>query len=942
MPGQNKKMNSNSKDEIVILDDKAETSEPQKMVTSSSQSNRSSLSVLNDNLIKQIVSVAEIAIKNHVKQQKVAATITKDDDDDEIQVLSETKTTPVPPKSNQTVLQLGLPKELQYKIIEQLKASGKSAAQIDLHNLFSEVFSKTMKKMNGLEVSNCSLRFTSNGKRRQSSDNSATATSINDGASSNSQDEAVPSKKYKKTTTLNNNKTSHINDEKLPNGGHRPSQETGNNGNGSENNGFIVGNSHDLDNNQPTNSRGKRRPVGRPSKKLKSPIIHTLKPKQQAQRSSKRLHDHSMKDWPYHAPPPPPPVEEVKKEEPQKKKIKMGPHRESTKVKSLRRIPPLSMHKNGQLYVSINLFTHLFHNFKMDTSCLMSFLVMLFGDPSKDFVFKKWQITHLSLRAAQEIVNVMRKPLYLVNIFDQLETLPTVPLKKVSHDTYKKTHLTQLSRNEFCNLFALGPAPVRVSKRTKMPTQKFQDSPCITSMATLSSSITSPPKKSSNSFPTCSKTSQHVQTVQQTKEEILNNFDKSWISGRLRPRYRKLLDKKKPKLALEDIVTNETNPEEIIEDNDFSHLAEVACDENEIIVLEEDEDFGALSESFMDTNSTVEETISNSNQNNKPEVIPKKETEVAVEVDDLVKTPVKTEIDEIDNYFNSENSSAIPTLKKPAACRKFPSYGWNREREARIRIEANEPTTIDNSAAVAVPTKKLLSRNLPDFPPFQLSGLVETAPKEVEGWFTSKVKLLRQLSEASGHLTKSSSNNSTSPNSSRSGSMQKKTTKKSSKGHRVPVKAFLDNEVESIVDLLEYRQNLEQINSIIEEIEEIESKSKEFKLPKETTEISDQVINETLRVAKKIEKISIAGIGRQVSLPSPQSFLPPGWHCRKTGNGKTGCAGKTGSGWEYVNSDGYKVKSIQAAIKHEAEIRSLALASTPSSTATELLNTTVP
>ena len=224
----------------------------------------------------------------------------------------------------------------------------------------------------------------------------------------------------------------------------------------------------------------------------------------------------------------------------------------------------------------------------------------------------------------------------------------------------------------------------------------------------------------------------------------------------------------------------------------------------------------------------------------------------------------------------------------------------------------------------------------------KFSGLVETAPKEVEGWFTSKVKLLRQLSEASGHLTKSSSNNSTSPNSSRSGSMQKKATKKSSKGHRVPVKAFLDNEVESIVDLLEYRQNLEQINSIIEEIEEIESKSKEFKLPKETQEISDQVINETLRVAKKIEKISIAGIGRQVSLPSPQSFLPPGWHCRKTGNGKTGCSGKTGSGWEYVNSDGYKVKSIQAAIKHEAEIRSLALASTPSSTATELLNTTVP
>ena len=48
------------------------------------------------------------------------------------------------------------------------------------------------------------------------------------------------------------------------------------------------------------------------------------------------------------------------------------------------------------------------------------------------------------------------------------------------------------------------------------------------------------------------------------------------------------------------------------------------------------------------------------------------------------------------------------------------------------------------------------------------------------------------------------------------------------------------------------------------------------------------------------------------------------------------------SDWEYVNSDGYKVKSIQAAIKQMAEISSLALALTPSSTATELFNTTVP
>ena len=184
MPGTNKEMDAiNSKDDIVILTEK-KRKPVNNMETLASPSTSSSLSVLDDNIIKQIVSVAEIAIKNHVKQQKAATKTvdTKDDDDDdEIQVISETKPTPAPPKSNQTVLQLGLPKELQFKIIEQLKASGKSAAQIDLHNLFSEVFSKTMKKMNGLEVSNCSLRFTSNGKRKQNSDTPRTPTANSEG-----------------------------------------------------------------------------------------------------------------------------------------------------------------------------------------------------------------------------------------------------------------------------------------------------------------------------------------------------------------------------------------------------------------------------------------------------------------------------------------------------------------------------------------------------------------------------------------------------------------------------------------------------------------------------------------------------------------------------------------------------------------------------------------
>ena len=98
----------------------------------------------------------------------------------------------------------------------------------------------------------------------------------------------------------------------------------------------------------------------------------------------------------------------MKKEVPQKKKKRIGPHRESTKVKSLRKLPPLSIHKNGQVYISVNFFNSMFVNFKMDTNCLLSMLALIFGDPGKDFVFKKWQITHLSLRAAQEIVNVMK------------------------------------------------------------------------------------------------------------------------------------------------------------------------------------------------------------------------------------------------------------------------------------------------------------------------------------------------------------------------------------------------------------------------------------------------------------------------------------------------------------------------------------------------------
>lgn len=746
----------------------------------------SSLSLLDENVTKQLVSVAEIAIKNHMLSQKSQK-------DEDVQVLSETCAKP-----NQTVLQLGLPKDLQLQIIEQLRASGQSAGQIDLHSLFSEVFNKTMKRMNGLEITNCSLRISSNGKKRQSLTN-----------------DEVPTKKRAKinnSNATNNNKTSQINDN-----GHKSSQQ------GSE---------------EPLI----KRPVGRPRKSC--PILNNQPPKKLAKvtlkpkrRCSKRLHDHAMKEWPYFQKEGRTSPNNSKK----KKKLK-GPHRENAKVRLLRKIP-LSF-KNGQTLFGLTIFNQLFVDFKISPNSLMSMLVSLYGaDSSKDFVFKKWQVTHLSLRAAQDVVNVMNKPLMMTKVLSQLQTLPIVPLEKVSPENYNKTHLTQLSRNEFCNLFALGPLnpPTRVSQRTKQPTQKFQDSPCINSMTTLSTSITTPPKKAPKLHSRIGEN--------QSKMKFFKDMDKSWINGKLRPKYRQLLDLKKS--GSKKKINN-------LPENDFNFLADVAADEDEILLLEDDS----------------------------PEVVD------VTEMNDRL-CQVINEIQE---------DPILPYKNGNLAVRKFPSYGWNREREARIKIEMSSKKQ-DNLPIIQV--KK--SRNL-DFPPFQLSGLVETAPKEVEGWFTSKVSLLRQLSE-SGTVSKS-----VSPSSSRSGSVQKKLNLKSTNGKVPVVKVFLDHEIENVVDLPEYKHHLEQINSIIEEIEATNQQQEE-----ENDEI------ETLRVAKKIEKISIAGIGKQVSLPSPQTFLPPGWHSRKSAE----------EGWEYVNHDGYKVKSIQAAIKYEASKKSASIS-------TELLNSTIP
>ena len=498
-----------------------------------------------------------------------------------------------------------------------------------------------------------------------------------------------------------------------------------------------------------------------------------------------------------------------------------GPHRENNKVKFLRRVQ-----LKDQQFISLDFFNQLFTGFKLNPNALISTLVTLYSeDPSQDFMFKKWQMTHLSIRCVQDIITLMKKPLFLVKALEQLKTLPVIPLRQVNPDDYNKTHLSQLSKNEFCNLFALGPT--RMSTRTKQLTQKFQNSPCSSSMASLTSAITTPPKKIQFSG------MKHKKNLK--KSELMKSLDKSWLSGRLRPKYRLLIEKKK--------VENPKEKGDFMED--FSFLEDVAANEDELIVLEEEDDQEILDVTEMSTRLEQEE--------NKPQL----------------------------------NKLAV---------RKFPSYGWCREREAKIKEEmATAAKVNDNNSEKNAPADKgaaakksvVVNRSL-DFPPFQLSGLAETAPKEVEGWFTSKVSLLRKLS-----ANDESAMTSTSPKSSL---VKKKVTKVQGK---VLVKSFLDDQIEPIVDLPEYKANLEQINNIIEEIENTE---------KTDTDNNDEVnAIEALRVAKKIEKISIAGLGRQVCLPNPNSYLPPGWHCVKTDQGL-----------EYVHQQhGYKVKSVQAAIKYQ-------------------------
>ena len=88
-----------------------------------------------------------------------------------------------------------------------------------------------------------------------------------------------------------------------------------------------------------------------------------------------------------------------------KKKGKMkGPHRESNQIKFLRRVQ-----LKDRQFISLDFFNQLFTGFKLNPNALISTLVTLYSeDPSQDFLFKKWTMTHLSIRCVHHYRNSMQ------------------------------------------------------------------------------------------------------------------------------------------------------------------------------------------------------------------------------------------------------------------------------------------------------------------------------------------------------------------------------------------------------------------------------------------------------------------------------------------------------------------------------------------------------
>ena len=187
------------------------------------------------------------------------------DDEDDVQVLAETKV-----KQRKRVLPLKLPPEFQVKIRDHLKSKGKTVDQVDILNITSEVCKQTLEK-NGVGIANCSLRVWS--------------------SHNNDLNNQRASSKFRET---NGNSINGVKIEPSPNFGnvsldsssHPRSDSTTTSSSSHQNNSFVK---------RPTKASGKKaRKI--PLDKLSD------QPKSKRMKVSKRLHDHTMKEWPYQGP----------------------------------------------------------------------------------------------------------------------------------------------------------------------------------------------------------------------------------------------------------------------------------------------------------------------------------------------------------------------------------------------------------------------------------------------------------------------------------------------------------------------------------------------------------------------------------------------------------------------------------------------------------------
>ncbi len=870
-------------DEVVILEDQ----EPPRVLSAPP----SSLSVLDPELVQDLIAVAEGAVRVHLASIQAPPRKPEDDDDD-IEVISEK----IQSAPTQTVLPLKLPKSLQVRVVEQLKAKGKSADKIDLISLASELLSNTIKSCKGLNVTNCSLKISSTSKKRSHPNSNSEGSpalksskldrsfsplpppSIND-----STDWKLPPSKpvlsLKQNGVVHSSKSDKKTEKpiiKLPkkrstrssppasNDVVKPADKSSSTSKVIKDKNHVVVTEEGAKNKSmplppskngsvvpplkvKLKAHGKMQPIAVVNKKVKPMVTNknSLKvilrpPKKNNRKEKRRREKRSAKRQQ------PPEVKPKILTEPiltnaKKKKSKLrGPHREHDRVKFLRRVG-ISCQDNK--FVNVNVFKELFgRDLNLNPNAIMASLTTT---DSTDFKFKNWTMNGLSLRAASETVRLLKKPLYVSSAFDQLQVLPRIPLKRVDQP---KHDLTQLSRVEFCDLFSLqnkdnvvdnpetATSRRRSSMRSKVQTKKFQNSTCHSSMASLSKSI-SPSKVEANGVDGVEPEHLGVGVKRTSRkdwremEQIAKQFQ---VHGRLRPKYRALILKKRNKIQ--------------------------AVEDNNVVIVKDNQELASLD-----------------SQNG-----------------DII------DVTEMSARLQEESETGIPeAMKRRLAVRKFPSYGWNREREARIRIEATmskqqqqQQNNVKTAKAVKAPV---------DFPMFQLSGLAETAPKEVEGWFTSKLSLLRRLSDNKETAVNVNGTSGSTTNG-------KKTVKTTKNGSGKPsVKAVLDQNCPRMVDLGEYKTALEQHREILEEIAAAEESNGSAST---STTTADQETIEALKVAKKIEKISNQGINRSFSLPNPNSFLPPGWHCRKLGQG-----------WEYVSNHGVRVQTVQAAISHDLEAK---------------------